>query len=296
MSGWSALPLQTPTSAGAGRKPRTWAHMASEVSQRRGHLCCNPLAGGRCSLRGKSRAQFHGSKGLRAREQFAFDLDRFVQLQRACNCARTVAMDIKDRSQVPVAPGTPIRRRRCRRRCRLLPAAACRRLSATSTGQTTCSQQGAAPPPPSQHQRPPADPALDFYSRAFDAAAALAAPGLRPPVPGARPLDSIFRCRFMLPDGHPDAWREPAKAPKSKVRWRLGGGPCAAGPLLPRMRHLWRRPKHPPRRCPQRDPSLIICPAGGAGGGGAREAAAVVPAAEAGAAAVSAQCAAGRAR
>ena len=95
------------------------------------------------------------------------------------------------------------------------------------------------------------DPALDFLSPAFDAAAALAAPGLAPPVPGARPLDSIFRCRFMLPDGHPDAWREPARAAKTKVpargrgrgvaRWleRVAAQGRRAAPLPPsRGRHL----------------------------------------------------------
>lgn len=45
-----------------------------------------------------------------------------------------------------------------------------------------------------------------------------------PPMPAARPLDSIFRCRFMLPDGHPDAWREGPKAAKSKVGWIAGSG------------------------------------------------------------------------
>lgn len=61
------------------------------------------------------------------------------------------------------------------------------------------------------------DAALDFFSPSFDPLAALAAKGLRPPVPNARPLDNISRCRFMLPDGHPDAWREQQRASKSKV-------------------------------------------------------------------------------
>jgi hypothetical protein len=60
--------------------------------------------------------------------------------------------------------------------------------------------------------------ALDFFSPSFDPLAALLAVGLRPPVPHARPLDNIYRCRFMLPDGHPEAWREQQRTSKSKVR------------------------------------------------------------------------------
>lgn len=43
------------------------------------------------------------------------------------------------------------------------------------------------------------DPALDFFSPLFDAAKALAAPGLKPPRPKARPLDNVAKCRALLP-------------------------------------------------------------------------------------------------
>jgi len=64
----------------------------------------------------------------------------------------------------------------------------------------------------------PIDPALDFFSRSFDPLRALLTTGLAPPHPAARPLDSIYRCRFMLPPDHPEVWTQPARAPKSKVR------------------------------------------------------------------------------
>ena len=63
----------------------------------------------------------------------------------------------------------------------------------------------------------PYNPELDFFSTTFNPMRALTAAGLVPPLPAARPLDSIYRCRFMLPDGHPDAWREEQRPVKSKV-------------------------------------------------------------------------------
>ncbi|KAL4440475.1 hypothetical protein ABPG75_003476 [Micractinium tetrahymenae] len=70
-------------------------------------------------------------------------------------------------------------------------------------------QQGRAP----QHAH---DPALDFFSRSFDPLRALLTEGLTPPLPAARPLDTVYHCRFMLPADHPDAWRDPGRTAKSK--------------------------------------------------------------------------------
>ena len=61
------------------------------------------------------------------------------------------------------------------------------------------------------------DPALDFLSPLFDPLAALAAAGLLPPVPHARPLDTVSRCRQLLPPDHPEAWQDVQRARKSKV-------------------------------------------------------------------------------
>lgn len=47
-------------------------------------------------------------------------------------------------------------------------------------------------------------PALDFFSPAFDAALALATPGLQPPLASVAPRDNITRCRDLLPPDHPD--------------------------------------------------------------------------------------------
>ncbi|PRW39383.1 U7 snRNA-associated Sm LSm11 [Chlorella sorokiniana] len=71
-------------------------------------------------------------------------------------------------------------------------------------------------PTPGGAPAPSPDPQLDFFSRSFNPFLALATAGLLPPLPAARPLDSIYRCRFMLPDDHPDAWREGQRPVKSK--------------------------------------------------------------------------------
>ncbi|KAI7838610.1 hypothetical protein COHA_007617 [Chlorella ohadii] len=71
-------------------------------------------------------------------------------------------------------------------------------------------------PAPGGPAGPIPDPQLDFFSRSFNPYRALATAGLAPPLPAARPLDSIYRCRFMLPDDHPDAWREEQRPVKSK--------------------------------------------------------------------------------
>ena len=54
---------------------------------------------------------------------------------------------------------------------------------------------------------------FDFCSAAFDPLAALLAACVRPPVPGARPLDNLHKCRWLLPEGHPDALRDQPVAP-----------------------------------------------------------------------------------
>ena len=59
---------------------------------------------------------------------------------------------------------------------------------------------------------------LDFFSRSFDPLRALLTEGVLPPLPAARPEDKVYRCRHMLPPDHPDAWREPQRAAKSKAR------------------------------------------------------------------------------
>jgi hypothetical protein len=45
----------------------------------------------------------------------------------------------------------------------------------------------------------PVDPQLDFTSPAFDAAVALAAPGVTLPVPEAPLLDNVAKCAVLLP-------------------------------------------------------------------------------------------------
>ena len=52
------------------------------------------------------------------------------------------------------------------------------------------------PPPPPLPMR---DPALDFFSADFNALIALTTLGLRPPNPNVAPLDTVDRCRFILP-------------------------------------------------------------------------------------------------
>ena len=95
------------------------------------------------------------------------------------------------------------------------------------------------------------DPRLDFTSPFFDAAAALAHPTLRPPVPSAPALDNVAACRVLLPEGHPAAVpaggrprataapRRAAQRPRQPPRTRLlddiasdAGG---SGPLTPLM-------------------------------------------------------------
>ncbi|PSC71977.1 U7 snRNA-associated Sm LSm11 [Micractinium conductrix] len=76
--------------------------------------------------------------------------------------------------------------------------------------------QQAQSPQQQQQQQQQRDPSLNFFSPRFDAARSLATAGLLPPVPGARPLDNIYRCRFMLPEDHPDFWKDPGRAAKSK--------------------------------------------------------------------------------
>lgn len=44
---------------------------------------------------------------------------------------------------------------------------------------------------------------LDFFSLAFNPLRALSAPGLRPPVANARPLDNLHQCRRLLSPDHP---------------------------------------------------------------------------------------------
>jgi hypothetical protein len=68
-----------------------------------------------------------------------------------------------------------------------------------------------------EHSLNAPDLALDFFSGSFDPLRALLAVNLRPPVPAARPLDNVARCRFMLPPDHPDAWQDSQKRVKSKV-------------------------------------------------------------------------------
>ena len=146
-------------------------------------------------------------------------------------------------------------------------------------------------PAPGGPAGPPRDPQLDFFSRSFNPYLALATAGLLPPLPAARPLDSIFRCRFMLPDGHPDAWREEQRPVKSKVsawaarRSRDASAAINTAASVCRIRGGWKGNT----RCifdVQHASHPFLPAAGGAGGGTAREAAAVVPAAEGGAGAV----------
>eukprot|EP00887_Chlorella_sp_A99_P006588 scaffold3.g6588.t1 len=59
---------------------------------------------------------------------------------------------------------------------------------------------------------------LNFLSPRFNALKALRAAGLRPPDPRARPLDNLYRCRALLPPGHPDALARggPQRQPRSR--------------------------------------------------------------------------------
>ena len=53
--------------------------------------------------------------------------------------------------------------------------------------------------------------ALDFFSTSFDPLLALNTPGLRPPIPDAKPLITVQMCRPLLPDDHKDYKQPPAK-------------------------------------------------------------------------------------
>ncbi len=57
-----------------------------------------------------------------------------------------------------------------------------------------------------QQQR--GDASLDFFSPQFDAAKALATPGLQPPDAEAQPLDYVAKCRFLLPAELPESLAE----------------------------------------------------------------------------------------
>lgn len=58
------------------------------------------------------------------------------------------------------------------------------------------------------------DDRLDFLSPRFDALLALTTPGVRPPVPSARPLDHIRQTRHLLPGDHPAVVAAPRPAPR----------------------------------------------------------------------------------
>ena len=55
------------------------------------------------------------------------------------------------------------------------------------------------PPSAAAHAADPRLDVLDFFSTSFDAALALATPGVEPPVPGAPLLDTLAKCRVLLP-------------------------------------------------------------------------------------------------
>eukprot|EP00898_Chlorokybus_atmophyticus_P002049 jgi/Chlat1/2845/Chrsp194S03009 len=71
------------------------------------------------------------------------------------------------------------------------------------------------------------DPTLDFFSAAFDALKALHTPGLQPPNPRVRPLDTLRLCRVLIPDDAPDIekydadMREPVKKTRESQRAKL---------------------------------------------------------------------------
>ena len=142
--------------------------------------------------------------------------------------------------------------------------------------------QQAQSPQQQQQQQQQRDPSLNFFSPRFDAARSLATAGLLPPVPGARPLDNIYRCRFMLPEDHPDFWKDPGRAAKSKVGGQAAGGMewlrrCGSlGALGPQG--IWGGPSDVWGLCCKVSPRTPEAPstsppgvcAGGGGGGGAR--------------------------
>jgi hypothetical protein len=96
------------------------------------------------------------------------------------------------------------------------------------------------------------DARRDFFSRSFDAAAALLGPRLTPPVPSAPAADNVAACRRLLPRSHPAALgpRAPPRPPApararrdadergrrprliDEIAERAGG----SGPLAPLLR------------------------------------------------------------
>jgi hypothetical protein len=71
-------------------------------------------------------------------------------------------------------------------------------IRANMAASTTAAAAAAAPPAKND--------ALNFLSPSFDAALALATPGLEPPLRGAQPRDNISRCLDLLPPEH-EAYR-----------------------------------------------------------------------------------------
>lgn len=69
---------------------------------------------------------------------------------------------------------------------------------------------------------------LDFCSPNFDAALALATPGLQPPDASAQPLDYVAKCRVLLPPDMPESLANAARQSGTKtgaeVRPRNGSG------------------------------------------------------------------------
>ncbi|KAF8066332.1 LSM11 [Scenedesmus sp. PABB004] len=102
-------------------------------------------------------------------------------------------------------------------------------------------EQQRAPPPPPPGAEPaggphPPESALDFTSPAFDAAAALAATDLQPPVPGAPLLDNVSKCAALLPPEAGGPTAAPAAPTPAEVRAAArsaGSGAAAARPRAP---------------------------------------------------------------
>lgn len=60
---------------------------------------------------------------------------------------------------------------------------------------------------------------LDFLSATFNAAKALAQPGLLPPDPSAQPLDYVLKCRAILPAEMPESTAQIARPVACEVRF-----------------------------------------------------------------------------
>lgn len=96
------------------------------------------------------------------------------------------------------------------------------------SGDQGHAQQPASPdakkalPAHSSSSAEPASQLLDFFSPSFDAALALATPGLQPPDPSALPLDNVSRCRALLPPEVPESLSNVVRKKASEVR--QGGG------------------------------------------------------------------------